>query len=186
MAQLRIIAGIYKGRYIASPKDIRPTRQDVREAIFNVLAEKMAAARILDLFAGSGAFGIEALSRGADDVVFVDNDRRSTQAIEKNITAIACDNPARTKVFTLDAERAIKLLHKKNERFDIIFLDPPYYRNLIKKCLKTLCLYDILTPLGLVIAEHFKKDHIAEPPMQLSLMRQLGYGDTVISIYNKK
>lgn len=170
---------------ISAPKNIRPTRDNVREAIFNVIASFIKGKRALDLFAGSGGFGIEALSRGACYVLSVDNSKACTNVIEKNLEKLKPEDIKKAGVFTKDVRLAIKLLYKRKENFDIIFLDPPYYKNWIRKCLKNLSLYDILTDSGLIIAEHFKKDGVPARLEVFGLVRQLTYGDTVISIYKK-
>jgi 16S rRNA (guanine(966)-N(2))-methyltransferase RsmD len=183
---MRIIGGRYRGRRIAMPRDIRPTKDKVREAIFNIVAESIKGSRVLDLFAGSGGLGLEALSRGASYVAFVDNSRICTVIIDKNLKITAEEDGQYAEILTKDAFAAIKALYGRKEKFDIIFLDPPYYKNLIRKCLKNISVYDILTPSGFIIAEHFKKD---EPPQAiegLKLFRQKTYGDTVISMYKRE
>jgi 16S rRNA (guanine966-N2)-methyltransferase len=204
---MRIIAGAYKGIRIAMPKGIRPTRDKVREAVFNVLGQRVNNARILDLFAGSGAMGIESLSRSAEEAVFVDNSRYCTDIIYDNITRLSSHRRlGSVRVLTKDAYAAIRLLSKEKKQFDILFIDPPYLKgagtgrmvindarepvfrnkNIIRKCLMYISIYDILCHLGLVVIEHFKKDIVPEGTEKLLLSRQLKYGDTVISIYKKK
>ena len=166
------------------PREIRPTKDKVREAIFNVIHVYVKDARVLDLFAGSGALGIEALSRGASSIVLVDNSKACTDAIAKNIDNLN-DTQAQesARILNRDVHAGMKMLAGKKEQFDIIFLDPPYYKNRIRKCLKNISVYDILAHSGLVIVEHFKKDAVGEDIKPLVLKRQLDYGDTLISIY---
>lgn len=183
---MRVIAGIYRGLRISAPRNIRPTKDNVREAIFNVMASYIEGKRVLDLFAGSGSFGIEALSRGASYVLFVDSSKVTTNVIDNNLKKLRLEDAKKAKVLTKDAQVAIKLLHKRKEKFDIIFLDPPYYKNWIKKCLKNFNVYDILTPSGLIVAEHFKKDDIPPSLNAFGVARQLVYGDTIITIYCKR
>ena len=125
-------------------------------------------------------------SRGASYEVFADNSKECIKAIERNLRSIlGRDGPDKARVILKDAVVAIRLLYSEKEKFDIIFLDPPYYRNWVRKCLKNLNTYDILAPYAFIICEHFKKDDI---PLELSpfkLLRQLAYGDTMISIYKK-
>ena len=182
---MRIISGRYRGLRISAPKNIRPTQDKVREAVFNVIAGRTKGARVLDLFAGSGAFGIEALSRGADYALFVDDSRISTRAVEKNLERLKPEDIEKAGVITKDAQAAIRLLHKRGERFDIIFLDPPYYKNWVRKCLKNINLHDILADSGLIIAEHSKKDAVPMRFEAFESVRQLTYGDTIISIFTK-
>jgi 16S rRNA (guanine966-N2)-methyltransferase len=202
---MRIISGIYKGRNILVPKGIRPTKDNVKESLFNILAPFIGGCRVLDLFSGSGAFGIEALSRQAKEIVFVDKAKPCTDIIESNIRMLSPDNEvASIRIINKDAYASIRLLHGEKKRFDIIFIDPPYnkfarkaqnedafsrgqfYKNRIRKCLKYINLYDILCHSGLVIIEHFKKDIVPEESGILLLFRRLCYGDTVISIYKQR
>jgi 16S rRNA (guanine966-N2)-methyltransferase len=193
---MRIIAGMYKGRKIAMPKGIRPTRDNVKEAVFNVLHNRIVDTRVLDLFAGSGALGAEALSRSAKEVVFVDSFKECTDTIYDNITKLSIESmPVSVRIITKDACVGIKLLSTEGKKFDVIFLDPPYCkdkghkpytRNRIRKCLKYISVYDILCHSGLVFVEHFKKDIMPQNVENLILSRQLYYGDTVITIYKKR
>ncbi len=200
---MRVIAGKYKGRRLFIPKGIRPTKDNVKESLFNILSSDIQGASVLDLFAGSGALGIEALSRGAKEVVFVDNSKASADTIERNIAKIAPDNEKTSiRVIIKDAFAGIRLLRAENKKFDIIILDPPYnkltYKNAgnkspagfgkarIRKCLKYINVYDILPHSGLVIVEHFKKDILPAEAESLALYRELKYSDTILSIYRKQ
>ena len=184
------------------PKGIRPTKDNVKESLFNVLRSDIKGARVLDLFSGSGALGIEALSRGAQETVFVDNSKVCTDIIDRSITKIvSCDEDASIRIINMDVCAAIKLMHKEDKKFDIVILDPPYNklsrssdgdaiygpynRNRIRKCLKYITVYDILPHSGLVVVEHFKKESLPVETEHLRLLRQLKYGDTIISIYNR-
>lgn len=182
---MRIIGGEFRSRIISMPKgvDIRPTQDKVREAIFNLLGD-ISGKEMLELFAGSGAFGIEALSRGAGHVTFVDNNFRCAATIRANIESLGIDM-ARYDIIRANALRALPALAKKNGRFDIIFLDPPYYQDLAKKCLINMDACDILSPIGLVLVEHFKKDIIQSDLKTLILREERRYGDVVISIYRR-
>jgi 16S rRNA (guanine(966)-N(2))-methyltransferase RsmD len=118
---LQIIAGLYRGRRLISPKgdQTRPTQGILREALFNILQNQIAGSHFLDLFAGSGAIGLEALSRGAQEVVFVEHNRLALQALKANIERLAC----KARVLPFDIFKALKLL---SNPFDLIFADPPY------------------------------------------------------------
>jgi 16S rRNA (guanine(966)-N(2))-methyltransferase RsmD len=164
------------------PKGIRPTQNKVRKALFDILGE-VAGLSFLELFAGSGAVGLEAASRGAGEVVFVEKDKRCAQVIKKNISVVSL---SRCLVVSLDAIKAIQQLAKNKERFDIIFLDPPYYGGLAKKTLQTLWAYDILAPNGFIIIQHFKKDNLPEALGDLALLKQAKYGDTLLSFYRRE
>ncbi|MBI5145119.1 MAG: 16S rRNA (guanine(966)-N(2))-methyltransferase RsmD [Candidatus Omnitrophica bacterium] len=179
---MRIISGEYKGRVIKMPKGIRPTQGKVRKALFDILGD-IEGLSFLELFAGSGAVGFEALSKGVSDLTLVEYDRDCLQAIEKNIAAL---KPRACTLYPQQAERAIKALHKEGKTFDIVFLDPPYYEGLAKKTLQTLSCYDILTPYGFIVAQHFKKDNLPDAAGDLTLFRQKRYGDTILSFYKKE
>ena len=203
---MRIISGKYKGRTIKMPKGIRPTQNKVRKALFDSLGE-INGLSFLELFAGSGAVGFEALSQGAKEVVFVEKDRKCIEKIEENLSVLAF---SRSRVLALDALVAIKQLGKSGEKLDIIFLDPPYYKrkvprhyvsrsslgasgskvavmgeSLSKKTLQTLGAYDILALNGFIVVQHFKKDKLPGESGQLVLVKEARYGDTVLSFYRK-
>jgi 16S rRNA (guanine(966)-N(2))-methyltransferase RsmD len=192
---MRIISGRLKGRILKLPRGIRATSDKVRKALFDILGERVVNSEVLDLFAGSGSLGIEALSRGAKSVIFVEKDRRCLEKIKENLSVIGL-LPARRlpaskagtsrgyRVMELDIFEAIKKLNRKTEKFDIIFLDPPYYKGMAKKSLQTLFQYDILKPNGLIVAEHYKKDELPQTLGELALARQERYGDTVLSFYS--
>jgi len=179
---MRITTGKYKGRVMAIPKGIRPTQEKVRKALFDILGD-IEGLSFLELFAGTGAVGFEAVSRGVKELTLVEQNRDCQLAIKKNIESLklkACD------LYPKKAEAAIKGLHQEAKLFDLIFLDPPYYGGeLAKKTLQTLGAYDILAPNGLVIVQHFRKDGLPDKLGVLSLFRQSHYGDTTLSFYRK-
>ncbi|MFH1655864.1 MAG: 16S rRNA (guanine(966)-N(2))-methyltransferase RsmD [Candidatus Omnitrophota bacterium] len=181
---MKIITGKLKGLALKSPEvNLRPTQDKVRKAIFDILAGCIKGVNFLELFAGSGAVGIEALSCGAGFVCFVENDRESIGLLRENLARARVSNYA---VKPLDAFTALELFAKENKSFDIIFIDPPYYEDLAKKFLLSLSAYDILTSAGFVIIQHFKKDVIPEETGSFKLFKQKFYGDTVVSFYQMK
>lgn len=182
---MRIIAGKFKGRKLDFPKgpDIRPTQDRVREALFNVIAQYVAGARVLDLFSGSGALGIEALSRKAKDVTFVDNNPKCISIIKSNLANI--NIKLGVNILKMDVLKAINILSQKGKVFDIIFLDPPYHSDLLKKTLIKLSQYDIVSQNNLIIAEHFKKGNLTDTVRGISRYTQKQYGDTMLSFYRK-
>ncbi len=180
---MRITTGIYKGRNLGMPKVIRPTQGKARKAIFDILGD-IEGLSFLELFAGSGAVGFEALSRGAKVSVLVEQDPECNSVIKKNIEMLKAFSSC--VLYPIDSLRAIKSLHQSRKSFDIIFLDPPYYQDLVKKTLQTLEAYDILSPNGLVVAQHSKKESLPEAPGVLSLLRQYKYGSTVLSLLKRK
>ena len=178
---MRITSGQLKGRKIQLPKSIRPTQDKVRKAIFDILGD-IEGLSFLELYAGSGAVGFEAASRGVKELVLVENHPDSIKVLQSNCTYLL---HATYYLLPLDSTEAIKRLHKDRKRFDIIFMDPPYYLGLSKKTLQILEACDILAPNGLIIVQHFKKDALPDPLGDLTLLRQKKYGDTLLSIYKK-
>lgn len=182
---MRIIGGEYRSRLIAMPKgvDIRPTQDRVREAVFNLLGD-INDKNVLDLFAGSGAFGIEALSRGAARATFVDNNSRCIDTIKANLDSLRIDE-YRYDTVRANALSVFPRLVKEGERFDLIFADPPYYKDIARKSLINIDAYDILTEIGIVIIEHFKKDSLEAPFRTLFRGKERRYGDTIITTYRR-
>jgi 16S rRNA (guanine(966)-N(2))-methyltransferase RsmD len=178
---MRIISGIYKGRNLIIPPAIRPTQNKVRKAVFDVLGD-LEGLSVLELFAGSGAVGFEALSWGAKDLTLVEIDRDCLKAINLNIEALKLNN---CQALPLDAEAAVKILEKNKRRFDLVFVDPPYYQDLPKKALQTIAEHDILTPYGFVVIQHFKRDELPDKSGELILIKRSKYGATYLSFYRR-
>lgn len=179
---MRLTTGIYKNRKIIMPKGIRPTQEKVRKAIFDILQD-IEGLSFLELFAGSGAVGIEALSRGASFVVLVENNRSCLISIKRNLEMLKIEN---CSVISLSTEPAIVKLYNNKEKFDIIFLDPPYNQELAKKTLQLISAYDILAANGLLILQHSRKENLPETQGGLILFKRSKYGDTVLSFYKKE
>ena len=182
---MNIIGAIYRGRIISMPKgpDIRPTSNKAREALFNILKGRVMDSRVLDLFAGSASLGLEAMSRGAREAVFVDNNPKCINVIKKNLKGLQLAE--KSKVMKLNTDLAIKKLSRE-EKFDLIFMDPPYFKDLIKKTLINLDQYDILNHSGLIICEHHKKEGLPEEIASFKRLKISQYGDTALSIYKRK
>ena len=181
---MRVIGGKYGGRRLKIPKavSIKPTQDRVREAVFNILRDKVESSSVLDLFAGSGAFGIEALSRGAEEVLFIEKDGRCISTIKDNLESLAISKG--TKIWSMDALAALERLEKAGPKFNLVFCDPPYYKGLAKKFLLTLDLCDILLASALIVLEYHKRDEVAEELVNLTLLRTYSYGEKRISLYN--
>jgi 16S rRNA (guanine966-N2)-methyltransferase len=187
---MHIITGSLRGRIIKRPKHIRPIQDKVRKALFDILGN-IKDSSFLDLYAGSGAVGLEALSQGVSRAVFVERDKTCIKAIKENLEAFGLatervGQALRYQVIGSDVSAALKELDKRGEKFEVIFLDPPYYRDIAKKTLKIISRYDILTRSGFVICQHFKKDILPEVTDGLRLVRQLEYGDTILSFYKRE
>lgn len=183
---LRIIAGNAKGRKLKSPdtQDIRPTIDRVREAVFSMINFEIPGSRVLDLFAGTGSLGLEAISRGACDVVFVDNNRQAIGIINDNIKLLGVSDRAR--VMQTDAFKAMEMLSMARERFDIIFIDPPYNENLYHKILLSIAKQDLAKKCGIIIIEH--PDHICIEDRYngLHIKKNKRYGSVGITIMINK
>ncbi|MFH1848151.1 MAG: 16S rRNA (guanine(966)-N(2))-methyltransferase RsmD [Candidatus Omnitrophota bacterium] len=182
---MRVIAGQFRSRLISPPKgaNIRPTSDRVKESLFAILSRFVEGKKALDLFSGSGSLGIEALSRGAQSVVFVDNRTQCVSAITDNLYVLGINN---SKVVLKGAFLFIKSAFKAEISFDVIFADPPYYKDLAKKTLKLLDNYNIITSSGLVIIEHHKRDTLPDGLTNLGLFRQAKYGETLLSFFKKR
>jgi 16S rRNA (guanine966-N2)-methyltransferase len=176
---MRVSGGTGRGRRLQMPRGegVRPTSDKVRQALFNILQDRIEGASFLDLYAGTGAIGIDALSRGANRVVFVDSARSSLDAIRQNVEQSGLGSSALI-VFS----DAMKFLKKNAEAFDIVFLDPPYAEEQLP-ILESVSAANAVTPNGIVIAEHFKKQESPEHAGKLVLQREARYGDTVLAFY---
>ncbi len=184
---MRIIAGEYRSRKINMPKDagVRPTKDRIREALFNIMSPVIKDAVVLDLFAGSGAFGLEAISRGAERAVFVDVSAGCIETIKSNISALGIGSQ-KVDVVKGDAMRTLSGLERRGELFDIVLADPPYYEDMVKKCLIKLDAYAILTQNCIVVCEHHRNDALPEGLKNLTLFRTATYGDIDLSFYKRR
>jgi 16S rRNA (guanine(966)-N(2))-methyltransferase RsmD len=176
---MRIIAGELKGRRLTSPdwSGLRPTSDKLRETLFNVLGPSVAGARVLDGYAGTGAVGIEALSRGAAHVTFVDHDRRAAELVQANL--LQCGVKERYAIIRVDFAGVAARLDQ--DRFDIIFLDPPYGAGEMASALAAAA--GIASSDTRVVIEHARRD---EPPAEagtLQLTRTLSSGDSGLAFY---
>jgi 16S rRNA (guanine966-N2)-methyltransferase len=184
---LRVIAGIAKGRRLLSPQGsrIRPTSDRVKEAVFSIIsaiAGTFPACSVLDIFAGTGNLGIEALSRGAERAVFIDNHRDSVALVKKNLELTGFLD--RGTVIFRDAVAALKTLEDAGNRFGLVFIDPPYYKDLQEKVLKFLSTSHLLDDESLVIVEHSSKESIGKNFGTLQVFDGRTYGDTAVAFYS--
>jgi 16S rRNA (guanine(966)-N(2))-methyltransferase RsmD len=182
---MRVIGGKVRGRRLKVPKGqvLRPTAARVKEALFNILPHDLSGAKALDLFAGTGNLTIEALSRGATAAILVDASVESGKAIRENVRRL--DLTDRTKVWIMPVARALRLLAKQGETFDLIFLDPPYERQWIDKTLKIIAQGELLRESGVLIAEHSVRENVEPRYGSLSLHDQRRYGSTLLSFFKQ-
>lgn len=180
---MRVIAGRYKGRSLKGPKHkgLRPTADRVKEALFNIIGAKIVGADFLDLFAGSGGIGIEAISRGASQVVFADNNSASLKLVAENLQLLAVDD--QTRLLRREALQAIKLLAAEGSSFDIIFLDPPFEAGLLDQTIAAITASSILKAEGWLIAEHPQR--VVPASRELRVLLNRNYGDINLSIYSR-
>jgi len=182
----RIAAGFLKGLGLKIPRQVRATEGKVRQAIFNILGASVEGARVLDGFAGSGALGVEALSRGAREVLFLEADPVCVRVIGENVDRIPAETiPGRWRVVPGDVLRQLQRLAGQQDAFDVILLDPPYDApHLGKKSLNTVAGCAILAPSGILCLEHARRNPPPPTAGALTLMKQHRYGETVLSFYN--
>ena len=181
---LKILRGIFKNKALKVPINIRPATLRLKKAIFDIMDGEIADKYILDLFAGSGALGIESLSCGAKKACFVDLKKAAIKAIIANLTSIkACSS---SEVLLKDSFKAIKDFYHDNRQFDVVFLDPPYYRDMHRKALQTINDYDILAPSGYVITLCYRPDSYPEDYCNFELIVNKRYGQSSLLIYRKK
>jgi 16S rRNA (guanine966-N2)-methyltransferase len=183
---MRIISGKYRGRKLKSPPSLqtRPTSDRLRETLFNILAPRIKGARFLDLCAGSGAVGIEALSRGAAHVTFVDQSRRMCALIEATLDEFGVAEDESDAVCAEASAFLRRLIKKKTRRFDIVFFDPPYatdYEVVLDYVGEHAA--QLLAKDGLMIVEHHKKKELPEEFGELQRYRTLKQGDSCLSFY---
>lgn len=186
---MRVIGGELRGRRLVAPRGqaTRPTADRVRESLFNVLAPLIADADVLDLFAGSGALGIEALSRGARSAVFVESDQGAVRVLRQNVSALGLVE--RAEVRPTSVATALRQLEGTGRAFDVILLDPPYRQGLAASVLGQLAASSLPGPRATVVAEHDRRDplpdRLGEAAASLVRIRTLSYGDTAISLYRR-
>jgi 16S rRNA (guanine966-N2)-methyltransferase len=173
-----VIAGAHKGRRLAAPRgrSTRPTSDRVREALFSILGARVEGARVLDLFAGSGALGIEALSRGAAAATFVDDDPAAVRAVRANLEGVDGG-----EVLRRDARAFLRTAREQARQYDLVFLDPPYRHAATLGSELADGVAAVLAPGGLVVGESDRREPLDLPPLTLDDERR--YGDTLIRLY---
>jgi 16S rRNA (guanine966-N2)-methyltransferase len=178
---MRVIAGRYGGRRLQTPKGwgTRPTSERVREAVFSMLGD-ITGARVLDLFAGSGALAIEALSRGAESALMIERDPHAAGALKANLKALGLQGQ-RARITQTDALAALEMARKSDQTYDLIFIDPPYERAQAYSVALQRTLAPVLAPAARVVSESDRRTPLE---LQLTLERERRYGDTLIRIHS--
>ncbi len=187
---MRVVAGKFKGRRLKTIKgtEVRPTADRVKESLFRIFGEQVVDADFLDLCAGTGSIGLEALSQGAKSTTFIDSNYHCIRIIESNLEMCGFDRKhPQVKFVHLDARKALTRLGKRKAKFDLIYFDPPYASKIHESCLRQIADANLLSPTGLLVVEH-RKVQEADWTESLTLdglvlSRQERYGDTMLSFY---
>ncbi|GBD30602.1 Ribosomal RNA small subunit methyltransferase D [bacterium HR32] len=176
---MRVGAGEAKGKRLRSPRGhrVRPTQDRVREAVFNALGSRVVDVEVLDLFAGVGTLGIEALSRGARRAVFVERDARAAELLRANVRAAGFAD--RAEVWRSDVLRAVRQLAERGDRFDLVLLDPPYRSGWVPRALRAVVQAGVLRPGGLAVAEFSRGESVEAEGLRVVWRR--AYGDTEVA-----
>lgn len=177
---MRVITGIARGKNLKTLEgnDVRPTSQKVKEAVFSAIQFDIEGRRVLDLFAGSGQLGIEALSRGAKSAVFVDNSNASIKIIKQNLENVGFDGVA--KVYTSDY---LSFTAMSRDTFDIVFLDPPYKKGMLLPALKSVL--PLISDYGIIVCEYPPEVNIPESIGGFEISKTYRYGKINVSIFRK-
>lgn len=178
---MRVIGGTFKGRRLVAPagRAIRPTADRIKESVFNILSGNIRNRRVLDLFAGTGALGIEAISRGAAFALFVDQATSALEAIGHNIRNLGLD--VQTRVIHGNILNGLNCLSSVPQAFDLVFLDPPYATHAVAPALANLVASGSLGPGACIVIEHSTREPIDPPVDTLSLVDRRRYGKTLVS-----
>lgn len=182
---MRVISGTYGGRTLASlPGDnTRPTGDQLKETLFNIIGPSFKGGKVLDLYAGSGALGIEAVSRGMDEAILVDRSRAAIPVIEENIQMTK--EEAKFEALLSSADAALSLLGNRHEKFTLVFLDPPYGKQTIEEDILQLLQYELLNDVALIVCETDKNVTLPEEIGELFTWQVRKYGNAKLTIYQK-
>jgi len=183
---LRVISGKAGGLRLRSLSGLstRPTADRIKESLFNIIDPVVKGAKVLDLFAGTGALGIEALSRGAEFAVFIDKTRESISIIKDNLKHTKLEHLA--ELYLTDFEAGLCKLSCLNKNYDIIFLDPPYGQGHELKAIKKIVEFQLLDKKGIIIVENEKKDELPSELYETIKVDSRDYGRTAVSFYKLK
>ena len=179
---MRVITGSARGRRLKEPnfEGVRPTSDKVKEAMFNIIQFDIPGSRVLDLFAGTGQLGIEALSRGAESAVFVDSSRQSVALVRENVAISGFED--RSRIICGDSIAQLA----REEKFDIIFMDPPYNSDLIEQALVQADKFDILSNDGIILCESDRSIDYERLDLRFSFLSERKYGRIKVTMFTKK
>ncbi|WP_028595628.1 16S rRNA (guanine(966)-N(2))-methyltransferase RsmD [Paenibacillus assamensis] len=183
---MRVISGTARGRSLKAVPGMntRPTTDKVKEALFSMIGPYFDGGTALDLFAGTGGLGIEALSRGVDHAVFIDMDPKAIETIKHNVNVARVAEKA--EIFRNDAKRALKALAKRDMKFDLVFMDPPYRMTDADMLLTTMLEQEMLSEQAIVVIEHDSNYTYPEHIGAMACFRNAKYGEIALSLYTKK
>jgi 16S rRNA (guanine(966)-N(2))-methyltransferase RsmD len=183
---VRIIGGTARGRRLLTPKDnrIRPTADRVKESLFNILSSLLGSLHgltVVDIFAGTGNLGLEAVSRGAGRCFFIDNNRHSTELIQRNLEHVGFADQG--EILVADPRQALTTLERRGIKVDLVFMDPPYQQGLATATLEELAAGKLLTPHAVVVVETDRHEALDDVIGSLTNSDRRRYGDTTIHFY---
>lgn len=183
---MRIVSGDFRGRKLSAVPGMatRPTTDKVKEALFNIIGPYFDGGTSLDLFAGSGGLSIEAVSRGISRAVLIDRQYQAIKTIKKNIDVTK--HPERFDVYKIDARKALTVLKKHNECFNLVFLDPPYAKQKIVEDLQQMVADDLLAPGAIIVAETNQEADLPTELPGFKFLKRQEYGITVLTIYERE
>lgn len=193
---MRIISGTAKGRKILSPRNegritqkgelkaTRPTLDRVKVSMFNIISHKIYGARVLDMFSGTGSLGLECASRGAREVVFLEKFRETYDILMENINTLGFKDVS--SAYHRDSYEFIKSLGAKGEKFDIIFVDPPYLNNMVEASIMLIGEYDLLRENGVIVSKYDHEEPIYRPTEKFELVDERKYGKTILGFYQHR
>ena len=178
---MRVISGMLKGRRLTAPAGLatRPTADRIKESVFNILGNTVQSKQVLDLFAGTGALGIEALSRGATRTFFIDQAKASLSAIRTNIRNLGIGD--QTRVIQWNISKGLNCLASTPATFDLVFMDPPYETHAVTPALAALVSCGALAPGACIVIEHSLREPLASPMASLRITDQRRFGKTLVS-----
>ncbi len=183
---MRVIAGNAKGHPLRAPKGetVRPTTDRVKEGIFSSIQQRIPSSIVVDLFAGSGSLGIECLSRGASHSYFVEWFADHVRCIQENLHKTKLTENA--TIFQKEVTEGIRWIYQQGIKADLVFMDPPYQKQLTESTIELLSQYDIMRKNGIIVAEHGKSEILPEKAGIFLRFKQKKYGDIMISYYRKE